>query len=1809
MPKITGFYVGNKGTNDLGAVTNVFYHPNDGIKNDYFIYNNFGSCLDDSDGGVDYFPDVTKSNGSNCFNSGTNALGFPYNGGHPCNRGCGCKNVGCSESDNFFTSGLSPSTTPISTGRQLYVPPRMNVKIHEGSSREYARDNVKADVMLNWSHNAWRGKTPCEVNDDPDCVKDGVEPPRKKSSVKDKDGNVFYKDGRCVIERKLAPDSSFPTVPIKIDPDTGDGVVIEIEKDRWGNLIVDKGTCEASARGFSDAYHLREDGYGAFTIDDVTGEEIGGGPYHIRWQFHEFNELKCCGRKVITKKSPWFIPIADDSNFGITNNPNPQREQLGFCYTPTQEVVLIPNNISAQGSEGCTNFENQNDRINAKEGAYDATQITSTKFDAGAYTVIYRGCNYYDACPQENSQKFAVSGDTRGDTVETAGRSLHLIIPQNQMLSVANLNITRTEKGPFVSSYAGWGDGSWAKFGNPAPYNYSLRTWDYGIQNPDWGGTSSEYSKNKYIPHIIPSKGDTFCEDGGHFGACRNPESNKRLDAFNIQPQPFKATEENTEKYKTLDQAVADQRAHAKCCGVGCALDIHHGLDFWFDHDFNYGAVNCGEIRAAVTHYVGNNTGHIACGDCGDNLNGGGSGPVGYATWFKGGKSCGNGYFPAALDSIIWSSVMYKKTDHPGSLEYWKKTGLMPFSNFSGFESYVDDNCYGGSLHGKIRKTTNSEPIIIYSDDHKLRPGDEVYVQGVVGNFKANNYDSGTWKAVNYEDKKGRQSGTSSPESDLPIWPDELRKTCEAAPPGGWAATQLAEKYPYFTVCGLEGTDGEDYLPTQHSYALCTCAGNLIEGFIEKGTNLPDCEKDIQVVMNTCTSDITLAEEKTATSTLSGSGPPVVTQGSAVDLGCSGDTLEDRAKPGREEECEQICESYGYCGVIGVYVQKTDNNGDPIRTGSNHAECQDCLEGNLKEVYDDSRHVMSKTECDELAKHYERFVLDTPDEKHYPATKRGTYQGSLQFTPLNWAAAFDPEDPTILKPQSWLGCPNTGEWNLYAPRENSTLTINEQFNVPLVYGGNSMIPVGTKLFAGGGANSGDLMSMPPHRPDLANDYYVTLDQDGFCGGCADHYMSAYGRSKGRIAFKASVTPGNTDDIGDETCGFRCDGSLWWDGNCCNCKVQGGKDFDQVVHEAIIANCGDDAVRVTGNNHRPNKNVSNKINCAYNTELGLRKKFCRPCGCASRIEDPPLINNSGQEGMSHNSNVCCDCSCTGAKMTDCGPEGENSPACNHPYPTIDLINCCKSPMLECPGNEEGHKVEHGNLECECYKIQAGAVAPGAPGGVGGGGGGGAPGPGGMEAGDGGGIALPDMTIWGYRNCKDKESGQSLCMGFPEGRRLECWDKEITCDSVYCEDACPEPGKGYVEKNPLGQTPSCRRISGEEMVPAYCMNSGKCENGRTGCKGLPGLDIDLNWTGSNWESDWTLMGDVGLLQCVTYEKTDSCLQARCIFPNGGIQIAGHSGRFKKLCKDAGGAYQKERYTQPIPGADCGSCIDQFGGDLAQSPVLLPGATAPTFQPENFNPAKDGHFIRLSMGCSDNVETEGTTGSLGASGAGLISGESYNTDQMSLAVQVASCGIRTCEAEVIWEHGWDSTGTYGTDFEHASSLPSVTGIGCYDFKEPHCEGSPDIKTREACEQANGSWVEAEHPCKQGCFSTMFTGPDYPCTECCSVNVGGGYAHNGHVVCSQSAAGFCYSLAKRKLGFGDSRNQELGFSGRSDLHRRPPEIFTVHYVDIDEEKSRGYDLLHVERHSYTGCAWETEVDEETGIVSGPNVFIDLQI
>ena len=112
----------------------------------------------------------------------------------------------------------------------------------------------------------------------------------------------------------------------------------------------------------------------------------------------------------------------------------------------------------------------------------------------------------------------------------------------------------------------------------------------------------------------------------------------------------------------------------------------------------------------------------------------------------------------------------------------------------------------------------------------------------------------------------------------------------------------------------------------------------------------------------------------------------------------------------------------------------------------------------------------------------------------------------------------------------------------------------------------------------------------------------------------------------------------------------------------------------------------------------------------------------------------------------------------------------------------------------------------------------------------------------------------------------------------------------------------------------------------MIPSYCMNTGNCKNNRSGCKGLGGIDVDLHWTGSNWESDWVLMGDVGRLQCATYIPAPGCATSRCIYSNGGIRI----GVGRRECSNAGGLWQGERGErdlQTIPGADCGSCIDQF------------------------------------------------------------------------------------------------------------------------------------------------------------------------------------------------------------------------------------------------------------------------------------------
>ena len=1668
------------------------------------------------------------------------------------------------------------------------------------------------------------------------CIKDGSKPPRL--------------DGKCIVERTndgLGDGSVSAPVSGK------DGAQsLLITEDINGFPITSKNACEIAGATLTTA---KLKGFGA--------DNPGVPPYELRWVQGEYDKSQCCGGHVITKKSPWFIP---NTKLGSTarrsRNPNPERGEVGVCYTPRKELIVYPYNVA--DGHSCTNFENQSDRINAKEGYYDYF-AQSDKTEAGAYTAFYRGCDFYNECPQTEEE------DDRGDDPLAAGRTLSLIIPQNQMLSVGNLNLTSASSlngnHHFVSSYAGWDD-KMARLGNPTPWSSLYPDWDNGgptVWTDEIGDHDGSTSRSDKHIGIGEGRIKTYCGSGIPTSDCRNPPSNKRMTAFNLKPQPFKATEALSSEKKTLASALTDQKAHAFCLGFGCAADISHGIDHWFDNDFNYekfgnpigGSVSslqlCIAKRKAMHRMTFFQPGFDKCGSCN-------SGPSAYLSWvpkklhmwrntcmmyfnqqdcesvgecryassgpcsydhifgevedvdinsdlimpedqpgcYKETCTAGAGTWvlacdftpdpvqpdppddnvpdgaeepdtsggdqseentspigtcktkpevaedvcitedlPADIQQIVWDPD-FSIPNTNGNLAYWDKTGLMPFNNAS--SSFVSDTCYGGTLFGGVEKASNTAPIIITSSDHKLRPGDEIEVTDVIGNFKANTLSNSQWADVHYEDKKATKliGGGFGDQ----MWPHAKMTDCVTPPVGGWSAGQKAdgETYTYFTVCGIAGTGKkENYLPTEDTFAICDCNGDIVDGFITKGTNIPGCPSLLDNTMSTCASQVTgginLYGSGSVTFNVSTGKYQLEVLDPHVNISCDGDTQQQREAAGRDEQCAATCEAWGRCGIIEKWEQKLDNNGDEIRTGEDHVVCSDCLEGIVYADYEDERAIMTEANCTNLEKSYKNFYTDTPSEKHYPASaprNANDDSGTSSWEQLSWGPPpKEPDDLGNFTPDAWKHCPFTGKWNLSYAREESDLKINVPYKIPgQKYAPGTTIPVSSTKFLGGYSIPGDMSSMAVERTDIANHWYIGIEQDGHCGGCQDHYL----KTKSLIA---NVTEGVTSDLQKDICGYRCDGSLWYDGYCCDCSGGDLAAFEAKVYEAIEAACGKDAQRPRSNLHNPTTGPR-ALNdwgetCAYETETALRKTECGLCGCTYRMTDDNI----------ESPNPCCSCECISPEgdiqppPSSCTPD---SPECGTVrYPTTATFKCCNPPQEKCdptwnpPGVGEGETVSLGNMTCTCSVRERQFI----------------------------GGTIKD--IFEYTNCVP-------CTGFPKGRPYEC-QPDPMCGEEWSEGFCkgiettdsPNGDGGTCIANPASA--GCI-IEDSNPIPIFCVTTGDCSI-HTGCKGLGGIDIPLLWNGSSWESDWTLMNSVGSHQCSHYTKANDCLRARCIYPNGGVEIGGlHDEKFKDKCDEKGGVFQPESSSQPIPGADCGSCHDPFG--------QYTGPVVPLHEEPNYeerdpteHPDHGGHFMRLSFGCDVNIDNVGgsITGGSRTIGAGFQSFESHLIDTMNLEMEITTCSVRHCAEEELGEAlGWmggEGGNVEGHSAEWSESRPpAMGGIGCTYFN------------------SGGS-----NKCFQGCVSTEFIGAGYPCTGCCDINPGGGY--KGFSVCAGPLIGFCSGPGKPILSGGGNPNLEKGQDYRGP---RSPEFFTVHSVDMDEDGSRGYDILHVEAHHMgQPCAW----------------------
>ena len=706
----------------------------------------------------------------------TNMLEHFYNGGHPCNIGCGCHSV------------CEPYTTSMSGDSSCYLPEELLISVvQDGTNRHSARAKIGSlgygndTFFLKYHNGAWRGRKschplteqdsesgisagsgPCDVTTieigsngqversncnysgtkgvyDPIDIK-AVENERrtnKQNLLLDIHGHWVY-EGRhtdqdvrfanCLRDGEIAP--RLRSRCMTIDPfgdliehycggyceDENADKTNQNEEDckaddnTWINVSCSEAECVIASKCDGELSEECDDRCKDLDRGECLGEtECGwngknktcfslnkrvseweciacGGDWYPKWVAGDYDASACCGKSVITDNSPNHQPDLtgagqEAGGYGLT-----KEKTQGTCITPYREAILIPGSQNLAnagailgGEAPCTAIQN----------ALERTDIGGDGLTGGNYfTLILRGCDYYGDCADRPT---TLSAESRSHKVGAAGLETVLFIPVDQMLNCSDFDLT--VKTP-IAGAKGSADGKWgaAKWmdsrgdvdGNiagfyPGTYNYGA-TDSYGLSpytkwcsREDWnldGDADYNTQCGKYV----------YYESGyiNGFNRIDNPKGHYGLRAFNIHPQPFKATEQEQETHKTLDEAQYDSGQFGGCidsgydyalcmsickpdesscagkdenncagdaciwdgsacvgncdaacrggligAGGGCAWDMTHGWDFWFRNDFKYDgtlSINdvgglCERIGGDVFDWVQGRYGQLECGN------------------------------------------------------------------------------------------------------------------------------------------------------------------------------------------------------------------------------------------------------------------------------------------------------------------------------------------------------------------------------------------------------------------------------------------------------------------------------------------------------------------------------------------------------------------------------------------------------------------------------------------------------------------------------------------------------------------------------------------------------------------------------------------------------------------------------------------------------------------------------------------------------------------------------------------------------------------------------------------------------------------------------------------------------------------------------------------------------------------------------------------------------------------------------------------------------------------------------------------
>ena len=668
----------------------------------------------------------------------------------------------------------------------------------------------------------------------------------------------------------------------------------------------------------------------------------------------------------------------------------------------------------------------------------------------------------------------------------------------------------------------------------------------------------------------------------------------------------------------------------------------------------------------------------------------------------------------------------------------------------------------------------------------------------------------------------------------------------------------------------------------------------------------------------------------------------------------------------------------------------------------------------------------------------------------------------------------------------YKACPFTGEWITYNQNLAPDYMIHaspDSFNIEY-----------RENFGGTSKRS---------EPD-ANDYYVQIEQKGICPVCCDHFMPE--KLTATLNAESSEIL-NLMGCGVDTC-FEPQVCLDDKGNTTAFK-----------NAADCAGAGVDHVWIEDYNSRDmasNDLLAIRYNgsCCGSSGRGSQKSCAHVHTEQNKI---PLHDGTGNAvtgppggPMSNNGQSCCT-GWSGFDPCDCVQDENEFPTCEQ----------FVSRAGECDFTTFGDIVTKGNLTGTCKRK---VVVPA-----------------------GGGVPATFSYYWDFDPC--------VC--YPNNVAMQCepdivhpFDTEgsNSCEQqktkqvpplsgIHIYDNAASTGCGFIESKSATVDDSCYNYSyGGVPVDNTCPGLPTLKE--VAIASSPGsvslLDVDLEYDGTVWRSEWTLMKEVGTKQCKKLKWDTNC------------HINDGNGNPKEII--------------PI-NADCNGCdmpqairrgvFNKNSGKWSEVKNPIDPTKATSHGEVN---QQDGHFIRLIMGCGNAIPSI-EDGYLNDGGFGP-GPHSYKDNGIKLWAEITNCTFHNNNISETLRANRVSDGVRG----NYPCFPELVGCTTKDsrlnapVKYPFVGGVVvDIPDDERKYAFAGTCVNSHH-----------CGPKGPChkTICCT------YVGNDH---QYQLEGPLWSGAVACSTGGDISHkcQTIGFDPTP---KKPPETFTVYdIINVDHETGAG--------------------------------------